>query len=327
MTTRPYSDCLAQALALCGVPDSNATEAARIKTFINRRARQAYAESELWPRWLVVGEERIVSEDGLLPYEESGLQDIGTVLRIHESQPFVSDPAGEYTDWNAQSDGVQITGYQPTEHTDGSGITITGDATVEIYDFSLGADRAVPVAGDLVTLADQYNGLDQFSSSGAAAVDGLERFVLVRSEPGTGWTITVWFMGAGGVGWQEYGSSGAESPVGLTSWSSYGGATIAGSFEIAENATYSAFITYKAAFSTTYGDGASEEDEVPEEWFEWMATGAAASFLFSDKEAEQALLLEAQAREDLDQQLAKISRQNGNKVQTRILSHGNMQAR
>lgn len=306
MTTRPYSDCLAQALALCGVPDANTVEVARVKTFINRRARQAYAESELWPRWLVVGEERIVSEDGLLPYEQDGFQDIGTIQRLHEAQPYVSDPAGEYVDWTAQSDGIQINSF-------------SGPALASV---AVSGAISPDATGDYL-----YQGTDFAGTE-------LDKpwYLLGKSGETPGgyivWNDPYWqfiYVTAEGVSSLWRSDEDVATPDLVTSWD----AVVSASGEPTVTAVdlYTAFITYKAAFSTTYGTGESEEDEVPEEWFEWMASGAAADFLRSDKEHEAALIMEGMARTDLDNQLDKISRQNGNKVQTRILSHGNMQAR
>ena len=323
-TTRPYADCLAQALALCGVPDSNAVEVARIGILLNRRAKQAYAESELWPRWLVVGEERIVSEDGLLPYEESGLQDIGTVLRIHESQPFVSDPAGEYTDWNAQSDGVQITGYVPAAAADQTSFTI--DLSGTPYNTYSG-DWIYQ--GNHGSLAFPYFSL----FSGGARVGTL--FVsdeLLNPDIFASYE-NKWFFSAA---WpspsvsdlllRTYESEPSATPDLVTTWTQMPG-NDAYTVTFTDLATYSVFVTYKAALSTAYGTGEGEESDVPEEWFEFMATGGAGDFLCSDKETENGLLLKDEAQTDLDRQLAKISRQNGNKAATRVLTHGGMQAR
>lgn len=310
MTTRPYSECLAQALALCGVPDANVTEVARVKIFINRRAKKAYAESELWPRWLVVGEERIVSEDGLLPYSQDGLRDIGTIERIHESEPFISDPAGEYVDWNAQDNGVQITGYQPSE---GSGIANM------IVAGSLNPD----VTGEFdVTSTFSFNGVEVYGYTSTSNVNHAMFPNLLGNS--ITWTLTDSFSGAEWTG-DDGLNLAPTTPDLVTTWTPT--FQSAGTPVVTKDTVYSAFITYKAAMPTTYGTGDGEEDEVPEEWFEWMASGGAASFLFSDKEPESALLLEAAAREDLDNQLAKVTRQNGAHLQTRVLSHGNMQAR
>ena len=97
MTTFPYSDLLAQVEALAGAtlatPERN-----RVKIFANRRARKAHRECDYWPHLLHVGEERIVSEEGLLPLAQTGLQTIDKIIRIHEEDPFKSQAVYEYTE-------------------------------------------------------------------------------------------------------------------------------------------------------------------------------------------------------------------------------------
>ena len=65
MQTRDYSDLLELIEALCGVSFAN-IELPRIKALINRRAKKAYKQSNYWPRFLNVGEERTVT-DGVVP--------------------------------------------------------------------------------------------------------------------------------------------------------------------------------------------------------------------------------------------------------------------
>lgn len=131
MTTKPYSELFGLIEALCGCTFA-AQEAVRVKYFINRRARIAYDESEFWPRFYKVGEERIVSEDGLLPLEQTGLDTIGTVLRIHASAPFKTRVAAEYGDFYEDSGGIQITGYTASEASSGADMIITGELNPDI---------------------------------------------------------------------------------------------------------------------------------------------------------------------------------------------------
>jgi hypothetical protein len=276
-----------------------------MNVFINRRARQAYAESEDWPRWLVTGEERIVSADGMLPYSQVGLRDIGTIKRIHDAPPFKRCAAGEYIDWVAEAEGVQITGYVPAASTS---VIVTGDLVPDgtgIYilsDDNLGGKPTYYLNGD---------------STGATASGNILYWDLAGAP---NWLLS-YYVDEGTFGtWVSL--SDTPDPTTAEDWLESTGFGIP-AVEIA----YSAFITYKAAFSTTYGTGDGEENEVPEEWFEFMATGAAGDFLCSDKETENGLLLKGEARTDLDQQLEKITRQNGSKAQTRMLSHSAMQAR
>lgn len=94
METRTYADLYALIEALCGVSFAT-NEQGRIKAFVNRRATRAYRASNYWPRFLVVGEERVVSS-GIVPFSESGIDTVDTFLRIHRTQPFVSASAQEY---------------------------------------------------------------------------------------------------------------------------------------------------------------------------------------------------------------------------------------
>ena len=307
-TTRPYADCLAQALALCGVPDSNAVEVARIGILLNRRAKQAYAESEDWPRWLVTGEERRVSEDGLLPYEQIGFRDIGTIKRIHDAAPFKRTPAGEYTDWVAQGDGVQITNF-------------SGPA---IASMNVSGSLSPDATGDYLNVGTEFAGEETgkpIYRFGSLTLEQYPAGAIIWNN--TVWQL-FWFESESAVSlWNSF--EDVATPDLVTTWTPVVNAV--GQPTVTPTDLYTAFVTYKLPLSVTYGTGDGEESDVPEEWFEFMATGGAGDFLCSDKETENGLLLKDEAQTDLDRQLAKISRQNGSKAATRVLTHGGMQAR
>jgi len=71
------------------------TELPRIKALINSRAKRAYRASDFWPRFLVVGEERVVT-NGYVPWTETGLSAVDTFIRIHRTAPFVASSAQDY---------------------------------------------------------------------------------------------------------------------------------------------------------------------------------------------------------------------------------------
>jgi hypothetical protein len=94
MQTRTYADLFSLVEALCGV--SFATiEQPRIKALINKRAKKAFRASNLWPRYLVVGEER-AAVSGVIAYTEGTLRSIDTFMRIHKEAPFISRSAQEF---------------------------------------------------------------------------------------------------------------------------------------------------------------------------------------------------------------------------------------
>ncbi len=94
MDTRTYDDLILLIQGLCGV-DFATIELPRIKALINRRATRAYRATNYWPRFLAVGESRVVTSD-ILPWEETDLATIGTYLRIHVTAPYSSASAQEY---------------------------------------------------------------------------------------------------------------------------------------------------------------------------------------------------------------------------------------
>lgn len=96
MTSRTYSDFYTLVKALAGVTDFTTSEQTSLLAMANRRFREAYDLSLVWPRYLVVGEGRTIDTDQLIPYTEAGLDDIAEFIRIHRTQPFRNYSAAEY---------------------------------------------------------------------------------------------------------------------------------------------------------------------------------------------------------------------------------------
>lgn len=95
MTTRTYTDLLAQIQGLCGVNFAS-IELPRIVALINRRAGRAYKACDWWTRYLHVGEARTVTNN-VIPFTQAGLDPIGLFLRIHRTEPWVATAAQEFT--------------------------------------------------------------------------------------------------------------------------------------------------------------------------------------------------------------------------------------
>lgn len=305
MTTRPYTELVAQIAALFGA-DLATQESARVKIFVKRRAQRAYAESETWPRFLKIGEERVVSETGLLPYEQDGLDTIGTIYRVHSTLPFVSQGALEYVDYVATADGIQITGYNPAAS---ASIQVTTGTT----------DAATPDPSGIYSLSST-------TGEGQAAVWVLNGNENALTYPygvisyGDDWELR-YSLDQNTIGeWDAQGTA-ADPTLGADWTASIGSGIPIFAFP------YSVFVTYKAALPTTYGTGDGEESDFPDEWFEYTAQGAYADLLRSDGNHDQAMVAELEAERILDQQLMKLSRQAGSHVNTRIVTHSNMQAR
>lgn len=303
MSTRPYSELLAQVEALAGA-SLVAAEQARVKIFANRRARKAYRESPYWQHLLRVGEERIVSSTGLLPLTETGKDDIDMVIRIHAEEPFKTQDAFEYGDYYADSTGIQITNYTPSEATESGSLTVSGNLNPDY-------------TGDWIRFG-TVNGYSAFSRDGLEPT-GATQTIYVNSA------LTSYVMNTYPVEALSEAFFNLSLEVDGGTWTAALGSS--GSPEVVVNTQYSAWVTYYTKLTDTYGEGDGEESDVPDAWFDYMAQGSYADWLRSDGQTEKAMVEDQTANELLNQQLEKVSRQNGNQVVTRVMTHANTQMR
>lgn len=88
MENLTYTSIYNRVKALAGMPSPSVDAQANIKEFINRRAKIAYESSDFWPRWLVVGESRTITNN-VIPFTENGKSEIDKFIRVHKVyQPF-----------------------------------------------------------------------------------------------------------------------------------------------------------------------------------------------------------------------------------------------
>jgi len=107
MQTKTYSDLYNLVTALSGVGSFTPKEKLNILQFVNRRAFEAYRTSSSWPRYAVIGEERTLGTNGLVPYVQAGLDNISDFQRIYRSQPFLRNSALEY-EFYVDSNGAHV---------------------------------------------------------------------------------------------------------------------------------------------------------------------------------------------------------------------------
>lgn len=90
----------------------------------------------------------------------------------------------------------------------------------------------------------------------------------------------------------------------------------------------SAFVTFKAQHTATYGTGGSDTADVPAEWFEYMAHGTYADFLRAEGQQEKAALADQEADMILTDELLRVDEQHGTGIiSQRIFTNSNMQIR
>ena len=107
MQTRPYSELFDLIKSLAGVNEFTSEETNYILNFANRRFKQAFDAYDFWPRYLVAGEARAVSANGVIPFTETSKKDIGEFLRIHRDKPFDRNSTIEY-DFYVTSAGASL---------------------------------------------------------------------------------------------------------------------------------------------------------------------------------------------------------------------------
>lgn len=92
--------------ALAGVSSFTSNEQTQLLNFSKRRIYEAYQATPMWPRYLVVGEERTVSSS-LIAFTQADKNNIAEFIRIHRTQPFLRNSALEF-EFYVQSDGAHI---------------------------------------------------------------------------------------------------------------------------------------------------------------------------------------------------------------------------
>ena len=89
-----------------------------------------------------------------------------------------------------------------------------------------------------------------------------------------------------------------------------------------------AFLTYKAQLTDTYGDGAGETSAIPAEWYQYLSHGTYADYLRAEGQQEKAALADQEAEGLLQDELIRIDEQHTlQMVANRIFTNANMQMR
>jgi hypothetical protein len=111
MTTKTYTELLDQIKSLCGVEFAT-IELPRINALVNRRAKRAYRASNNWPRFITVGQSRIVTTKNV-PYVEGVLDTIGTFLKIQAVAPYTTTSPQDFNFYVDSAGAKLITSSNP----------------------------------------------------------------------------------------------------------------------------------------------------------------------------------------------------------------------
>jgi hypothetical protein len=100
--------------SIAGLESLTAADEFFLVNSLNRAVSRAYNESNSWPRYLVVGEERTIGTGQVVPYAEGGKNTIGEFIRIHRDQPFLNNSSLEF-EFYVDSNGAHIMNISTTD--------------------------------------------------------------------------------------------------------------------------------------------------------------------------------------------------------------------
>jgi hypothetical protein len=329
MQTRTYADLFALIQALCGVVFAS-IETGRIKALINRRAQRAYRSSNYWTRFLKIGEERAVGPGGSpsvqasveIGADDSKLKFTANLLSFvgadgNNCRVRAINPGTNNASLNASQSGYDLT---ISLATNSSGFAISTALQIKTFiqdsffppilcDLGNGSNGSgVYEAHDYVSLEGGVNEVPPldipanvvpYSESGLQPIDTFLR--IFKQAP-------------------YIASSVQEFDFTVTA---DGATLVAGDLDPS-----TAFVTYKAQLSDTYGDGAGETSSVPAEWFQYLAHGTYADYLRAEGQQEKAAVADQEAEALLTEELIRLDENHTSGfVSNRIRTNANMQLR
>jgi hypothetical protein len=334
MQTRTYADLFALIQALCGVVFAS-IETGRIKALINRRAQRAYRSSNYWTRFLKIGEERAVGPGGSPPVEAS--------IEIGSDDSKLKFTANPVLFVGADGNNCRVRAVNP------------GTPNANLSFSRSGNDQTINLATNSSSAV--ISTATQIKNAIAAALDVAPLFILVDCDLGTGSDGTGVYEAhdyvslEGGVNevppldipasvvpYFEAGLQPIDTFLRIFKQAPYIASSVQ-EFDFtvtADGATLvagdlnpsTAFLTYKAQFTDTYGDGAGETSSVPAEWFQYLAHGTYADYLRAEGQQEKAALADQEAEALLTEELIRLDENHTSGfVSNRIRTNANMQLR
>jgi hypothetical protein len=329
MQTRTYADLFALIQALCGVVFAS-IETGRIKALINRRAQRAYRSSNYWTRFLKIGEERAVGPGGSPPVQasveigsdNSKLKFTANLLSFvgadgNNCRVRAINPGTNNASLNASQSGYDLT---ISLATNSSGFAIS--TALQIKTFLL--DSLFPAI--LCDLGNGSNGSGVYEAHDYVSLEGGVNEVPPLDIP------------ANVIPYSESGLQPIDTFLRIFKQAPYIASSVQ-EFDFAvtaDGATLvagdlnpsTAFLTYKAQFTDTYGDGAGETSSVPAEWFQYLAHGTYADYLRAEGQQEKAAVADAEAEALLTEELIRLDENHTSGfVSNRIRTNANMQLR
>tara|TARA_R110002020_G_scaffold217984_1_gene425774 strand:- start:450 stop:1451 length:1002 start_codon:yes stop_codon:yes gene_type:complete len=333
MQTRTYGDLFKLIQSLAGVTAFATNEQDDIANLINRNYQVAYDTIQMWPRYLVQSEERNVNAFTLsginynssdlgfnTGYKNIGNDSNGYAVYYPSKQGTVSEFLFYYNLTTNKWEFIFLTVNSTSINSEGV-VSFTGAATSAILIQADSEVRGSPTDVEQWTPRSEVGGFplinstnnilydeDYFystNSSGKASKPLISEFIRIHK--------TKAFLNNSAL---EYDFFATEE----------GGNIL----NIATTDPISAFVTYKKKFVpfTTSSDYTTSTEEVPAEFFQFIAYAAYSDFLRMDGQHEKAQLEQENAQNYLSLELERVDViMNQNTVNKRFSTHLNRQSR
>ena len=327
MQTRTYGDLFKLIQSLAGVSSFATTETDDIANLINRRYSEAYQTIQMWPRYLVSSEERNINAYTLAGATSS------TSESINQDYIFLGTNDGDVGKL-----GTNV--YQGV--TDSTIVIFKSSAEQTVGGVTIAANSWIVTTGSATIQADgRYrvvNTTSQFAESDTNKKDVLEN-------------VTTWTPRAGS-------DTLLVTPRNLIPYAQTGKDTIGEFIRVHRNRAFlnnssleydffvdgeganilnissstdaSAFVTYKKIFTpfTTSENYTTSTEEVPSEFFHYIAHAAYSDFLRMDGQHDKAQLEQQNAQQYLALELERVDViMNQTTVNKRFSTHVNRQSR
>ena len=324
MQVKSYTDLKALIQALAGVSSFTTEEDAKILSFVNRRAAEAYNLSPSWARYLVQSEERNIAAFKVSGYsEDSGYNYNGLFYKVGE----LSDGSSVYGQVGKTSGGnradSQIYQYNSSAKTwSFSGVGWTKDLETGVITIGSGSvlntqrdtsieydnpwdvvwstlDDKIPQLEKVQTIP--YDDITKGYSSGDPAIDKttIGEFIRIHRKKA--------FLN--------------ESALEYDFFVDDDGANILNVSNEEDGAVY---VTYKKPFT----EFTTTSTDIPQEFFYFVAHASYADFLRMDGQHGKALTEEQLAQSFLAIELEKIDiRSNNNSINKKFSTYVNRQSR
>jgi hypothetical protein len=317
MQTRTYGDLFKLIQSLAGVSTFAPTETDDIANLINRRYSEAYNTIQMWPRYLVSSEKRTINAYTLAgatsststsvnqDYKFLGANDgnVGT-LGTNVYQGVTTSTVIIYK--NSSNAWVVETGASATIQTDGNYRVVAGtteftEADTIKKDLLENVETFTPRAGS-DTLQVTPKNLIPYVQSGNDTIGEFIRVHRTRAFLNNSSLEYDFFVDAEG----------------------------ANILNVSSTTDAVAFVTYKKIFVpfTTAADYTTSTEEVPGEFFHYIAHAAYSDFLRMDGQHDKAQLEQQNAQQYLALELERVDViMNQNTVNKRFSTHVNRQSR